>query len=101
MVSKARDDFPEPERPVKTISFSRGSSNERLRRLCSRAPRITSLSDTSMRLPVGGGVRISESAARAPIRAGRGHRRWRSGIEYAQRVAGPLDVGGWDRLADP
>src|SRR3954451_20825665 len=47
MVSKASDDFPDPERPVKTISFSRGSSSETVWRLCSRAPRMTSLSDTS------------------------------------------------------
>src|SRR5436305_11139915 len=46
MVSKASDDLPDPESPVNTMSLSRGSSNETLRRLCSRAPRITSLSDT-------------------------------------------------------
>lgn len=38
MVSKASDDFPDPESPVKTISFSRGSSRVRSLRLCSRAP---------------------------------------------------------------
>src|SRR5207247_7969223 len=31
---------PDPERPVKTISLSRGSSTSTLRRLCSRAPRM-------------------------------------------------------------
>src|SRR5450631_2536212 len=41
MVSKARDDLPDPERPVKTISRSRGRSRETSRRLCSRAPRTT------------------------------------------------------------
>src|SRR3954468_18281249 len=40
MVSNANDDLPEPDRPVKTISWSRGSSRSTLRRLCSRAPRI-------------------------------------------------------------
>src|SRR3954452_10714373 len=41
MVSKARLDLPEPDRPVKTIRASRGRSSEMLRRLCSRAPRTT------------------------------------------------------------
>src|SRR3984885_9656886 len=41
MVSKARDDLPDPDRPVKTISRSRGRSSETSRRLCSRAPRTT------------------------------------------------------------
>src|SRR5271163_2557228 len=41
MVSKAREDLPEPDRPVKTISLSRGRSSETSRRLCSRAPRTT------------------------------------------------------------
>lgn len=38
MVSKASEDLPDPERPVNTISFSRGSSTVRFLRLCSRAP---------------------------------------------------------------
>src|SRR6478735_5644612 len=41
MVSKASDDLPEPDSPVKTMSLSRGRSTETFRRLCSRAPRIT------------------------------------------------------------
>src|SRR4051794_31115913 len=41
MVSKARLDLPDPDRPVNTISASRGRSSEMLRRLCSRAPRTT------------------------------------------------------------
>src|SRR5918997_2045559 len=45
MVSKAREDFPEPEIPVKTTSESRASSRCTLRRLCSRAPRITRASE--------------------------------------------------------
>ena len=44
MVSKAREDLPEPDRPVKTMSALRGSSMETFFRLCSRAPRTTSLS---------------------------------------------------------
>src|SRR3712207_36694 len=46
MVSKARLDLPDPDRPVNTISASRGRSTEMLRRLCSRAPRTTSRSVT-------------------------------------------------------
>src|SRR4051794_8496033 len=47
MVSKAGDDLPEPDRPVKTMSLSRGSSRETLRRLCSRAPWMRRVSATS------------------------------------------------------
>src|SRR5690606_6297566 len=39
MVSKASEDFPEPERPVMTIRLSRGRSTSTPLRLCSRAPR--------------------------------------------------------------
>src|SRR5690349_7595303 len=46
MVSKASEDLPEPDRPVNTMSRSRGRSSEMFRRLCSRAPRITRESDT-------------------------------------------------------
>src|SRR5919108_3955652 len=45
MVSKASDDLPDPDRPVKTISRSRGSSMLTFLRLCSRAPRTISASD--------------------------------------------------------
>src|SRR5216110_3317224 len=38
MVSKARLDLPEPDRPVTTISLSLGSSRETFLRLCTRAP---------------------------------------------------------------
>src|SRR5690606_8672956 len=44
IVSNARLDFPEPDRPVNTISESRGSSRLTSRRLCSRAPRMTNRS---------------------------------------------------------
>src|SRR2546422_8855213 len=40
MVSKASEDFPEPDRPVMTTSRSRGISTSMSLRLCSRAPRI-------------------------------------------------------------
>src|SRR5437870_2409638 len=38
MVSKARLDLPEPERPVTTMSLSRGISTDTFFRLCTRAP---------------------------------------------------------------
>ena len=41
MVSKANDDLPEPDKPVITISESRGSRRSMPLRLCSRAPRTT------------------------------------------------------------
>src|SRR2546429_3844458 len=41
MVSKASDDFPEPDNPVKTTSLSRGMVRSMSLRLCSRAPLIT------------------------------------------------------------
>src|SRR6516225_4849269 len=44
MVSKASDDLPEPDKPVKTISVSRGSTTSMFLRLCSRAPRTTIVS---------------------------------------------------------
>src|SRR5215217_3129222 len=39
MVSKASDDFPEPETPVNTTRRSRGITRSTFLRLCSRAPR--------------------------------------------------------------
>src|SRR5512144_1399785 len=44
MVSKAREDLPEPESPVMTVRDPRGISTSMLRRLCSRAPRTISRS---------------------------------------------------------
>src|SRR5680860_791258 len=41
MVSKARLDLPDPERPVMTMKRSRGSLREMSLRLCSRAPTMT------------------------------------------------------------
>src|ERR1700726_3757397 len=41
MVSKASEDLPDPESPVKTMSASRGSSRFTSFRLCSLAPRMT------------------------------------------------------------
>src|SRR5450759_2220451 len=44
MVSKARLLLPEPDKPVMTISRSRGIETVTFLRLCSRAPRTTSCS---------------------------------------------------------
>src|SRR3954454_4701840 len=41
MVSNANEDLPDPDKPVKTIRASRGSSSVRFLRLCSRAPWMT------------------------------------------------------------
>src|SRR3569832_2241540 len=40
MVSNARLDLPDPDRPVSTVSVSRGISTSTFLRLCSRAPRM-------------------------------------------------------------
>ena len=42
MVAKASDDFPDPDRPVMTVSESRGIETVTSLRLCSRAPETTS-----------------------------------------------------------
>src|SRR5689334_18026781 len=41
MVSKASDDLPDPDRPVMTVSESRGRVTSMPLRLCSRAPETT------------------------------------------------------------
>ena len=46
-MSKAREDLPDPERPVKTMRASRGSSTETSFKLCSLAPRTINLSATA------------------------------------------------------
>src|SRR5450631_14262 len=40
MVSNAKEDLPEPDRPVNTTNWSRGMATSIFLRLCSRAPRI-------------------------------------------------------------
>src|ERR1019366_1798619 len=44
MVSKASEDLPLPERPVRTIRLSRGRVRSMFLRLCSLAPRISMVS---------------------------------------------------------
>src|SRR5262245_11621196 len=48
IVSKAREDFPDPEPPVTTVSRSCGSASETLFRLFCRAPWIRSHEDCAM-----------------------------------------------------
>src|SRR3989338_1440560 len=47
MVSKAKVDFPLPERPVITVSFSRGISTSMFFKLCIRAP-LTLITEADM-----------------------------------------------------
>src|SRR6476646_8403618 len=51
MVSKASDDLPEPDRPVMTVSVSRGISTSMFFRLCSRAPRTEIVCDAMRQSP--------------------------------------------------
>ena len=51
MVSNASDDLPEPDSPVITTSWSRGSSTSMSLRLCSRAPRTKIRSDGTSHSP--------------------------------------------------
>jgi hypothetical protein len=44
-VSNAKDDFPDPDKPVMTTSFSFGISRETFFKLCSLAPFTTILSN--------------------------------------------------------
>src|SRR5436190_23224403 len=58
MVSKASEDLPEPDKPVNTISASRGISRSTFFRLCSRAPRtwiVLWASPTGVALPASAG----------------------------------------------
>src|ERR1700738_4805750 len=55
MVSKASDDFPDPDTPLITVSFPWGISQEMFFKLCVRAPRITiaSLGEVKRKSPLG------------------------------------------------
>ncbi len=54
MVSKASELLPEPDSPVITTSFSRGSSSVMFLRLCSRAPRMEMNLEVILTANVGG-----------------------------------------------
>src|SRR5947209_7836353 len=68
MVSKASEDFPEPDRPVNTISLARGSFRATFLRLCSRAPRITSMSATGRGYPSAGPEHMFDVSPTNPVR---------------------------------
>src|SRR3989454_5887745 len=91
MVSKARLDLPDPERPVTTVSLWRGISRWMFFRLCWRAPRTTIFS--SMAQPIdyctasaGDGPAARERPARPSNDAGHDGQLPRAGldIELAQ-----------------
>src|SRR5437879_10168338 len=100
MVSKASDDLPEPDSPVKTTSLSRGMVRSTSFRLCSRAPRMTIsvccplgafFSATNLR-PHPTGLRLVPLA-----RLGGGRRRQRVSIFHgvpAQRHQPVAQLGG-------
>src|SRR5262245_50342001 len=68
IVSKARLDLPEPDKPVNTIIASRGRSRLTSRRLCSRAPRMINRSCTvTPSLAAATLVRPSDRNAPQPI----------------------------------
>ncbi len=46
-MSKAKEDLPDPDKPVKTMRESLGNSSEISFKLCSRAPRTINLSATA------------------------------------------------------
>jgi hypothetical protein len=56
MVSKARDDLPDPDSPVMTIRLLRGRSRSTFLRLCSRAPRMVMDFSSVMSPPICRGV---------------------------------------------
>lgn len=64
MVSKASDDFPEPETPLTTVNMPCGISQAMFFRLCVRAPRITiaSLAEVKGKTPS-----INSQAAHCPV----------------------------------
>src|SRR6266480_1056068 len=89
MVSKARLDLPDPDRPVKTIMESRGRSSETSLRLCSRAPRTTSRSATALSaLPAD----IVNPGHGTPGHAIRGHGQFRALPRCPGRAACPTSA---------
>src|SRR5258708_38094760 len=83
MVSKASDDLPEPESPVKTTRRPRGISRVTSLRLCSRAPRTTIDVCTS---PVATDVPLSTSLAEGVL--GMRAERWRHEQVYPGLLSG-------------
>src|ERR1700733_12810455 len=87
MVSKASDDLPDPDRPVSTVSVSRGISTSTFLRLCSRAPRmemflsIDRLTFSETRTVAGGFGARNRTACHDPLECA-GRPGWRCGFVY-------------------
>src|SRR5690606_2305009 len=62
MVSTASNDLPDPDKPVKTISLSRGNSRVRFLRLCSRAPRMRIVSVDTETPPVDSACLVNDAS---------------------------------------
>src|SRR5919204_16106 len=94
IVSKARLDFPDPERPVITISELRGSSRSTSLRLCSLAPRMTIRSDGAITSSVRGRTVVPgrPPAHRHALR----HDERKRGIQVQPRVAADIGIESLD-----
>src|SRR5579863_10426612 len=96
MVSKANEDLPEPDSPVKTTNWSRGISTERFLRLWTRAP------CTRM---VEGMKRPYRSGIEGQFVERRKHALTLDGVEYVAQRRGLLEaqLAGGDQhgLLDP
>src|SRR3954471_10895555 len=92
MVSKASEDLPEPERPVMTVSVSRGMSMSTFLRLCSRAPRTLKWVSIRQALASGG-----ESASPSGFQL---CSEGRDGRATRQRGCGEMGAGGAEGKAD-
>src|SRR6058998_953309 len=94
MVSNAREDLPDPDRPVKTMSRLRGSTRSMCLRLCSAAPLMT-MESTDMPL-LGPFPRKSRFVVTDDLRAP---------VAHCQRVGGadlsPVSGGRPQRVAAP
>src|SRR3954451_6858090 len=107
-MSKARDDFPEPDRPVMQISLLRGSRTVTSLRLCSLAPWTTSSSE-AITDPVYPGmsdrkiVRLEERkrARRAGSRVGEGRPRSAPGPVGGSLAEASMDGIEQDVVACP
>src|SRR3546814_18621039 len=97
MVSKASDDLPEPDRPVITISRSRGRSRSMFFRLWVRAPRMrmVSIAIGGGDLGNGGGGRRRIAAETESVTSPRFGGKWRK-LQACRRAIGRRS--GWERV---
>src|SRR5690348_9012071 len=87
MVSKASEDFPDPDSPVKTTSLSRGMERVTFLRLCSRAPRIVIWSVGIFLISWGPRLFLISCDGKRP--AGRGHQPLARAFDPALGDGGP------------